>query len=93
MTTERNWFEKGGVAFAGKLGGGMEVVLVTHVVAFPELLVTTCCLVMLLLWLEARNTWKNRLLLIVVLKNTLNNKLCKVEIHGIKNLHYINDKL
>lgn len=89
MTTERNWFEKGGVAFAGKLGGGMEVVLVTHVVAFPELLVTTCCLVMLLLWLEARNTWKNSVLLIVVLRNTL----CKEEIHGIKNLHYINHKL
>lgn len=64
VTTDRNWFEKGGVAFAGKLGGGMEVVLVTHVVAFPELLVTTCCLVMLLLWLEAKNTCKNNVLLL-----------------------------
>lgn len=56
VTTERNWFVKGGVAFAGKLGGGMEVVFVTDVAAFPEVLVRICCLITFLLWLDTEDT-------------------------------------
>lgn len=51
-TTDRIWFVNGGVAFAGKLGGGMEVVLVTDIVTFPDVLATTCCRIKFLFWLE-----------------------------------------